>query len=304
MAKKGLGKGLGALLVDTPQLEEEISSEKVLLLPIQTVSPNPNQPRKDFPEEHLQELVASVKERGILQPLLVRPLENGNYQIIAGERRYRAAGLAGLKQVPCVIRLFDDNTTLEVALIENIQRQNLNALEEALCYKELMDTCSYSHAQLAEKVGKSRVYITNTLRLLNLPEETLEHLKTGEISPGHGRVLLQLNKMKDQEALLRRILAENLSVRQCERLAKNPAQIYGQPEKKPKIKREATPKVAEEYVVQPEVLLKVEAHLRQKLGTKVQILPQTGETGKIHIEYYNNDDLQRLIDILLPDVSF
>ncbi|MDD2568800.1 MAG: ParB/RepB/Spo0J family partition protein [Clostridia bacterium] len=304
MAKKGLGKGLGALLIDNPQLEEEISSEKVLLLPIEKVEPNPNQPRKDFPQEFLQELVNSVRERGILQPLLVRPQEGGTYQIIAGERRYRAANIAGLKQIPCVVRLFDDNTTLEVALIENIQRQDLNAIEEALCYKELMDTCSYSHAELAEKVGKSRVYITNTLRLLNLPEEALEHLKKGEISAGHGRVLLQINKLRDREALLRRILAENLSVRQCERLAKNPALIYGQPENKPKLKREKIKKETEEYVLQPEILLKAEAHLRQKLGTKVQILPQTSNTGKINIEYYNNDDLQRLIDILLPDVDF
>ena len=304
MAKKGLGKGLGALLTENPVVIEEISSERVLLLPIENIAPNPNQPRKDFPQEQLEELVQSVRDRGILQPILVRPTSGDGYEIIAGERRYRAATIAGLKHIPSVVRVMDDNTTLEIALIENIQRQDLNAVEEALCYKELMDTCGYNQAELGEKVGKSRVYITNTLRLLGLSEDILEHIKKGDFSAGHGRVLLQLTKTNDREALLRRILTENLSVRQCERLAKEPTLIYGQIEHKPKIKRKAVKKQPEEYMVQPDILLKVEAHLRQKLGTKVQILPQGAEAGKINIEYYNNDDLQRLIDLLLPNVDF
>lgn len=306
MAKKGLGNGLSALFGDAkPVLEENLTTEKVQLLRAEDVQPNPNQPRQQFDDDKLAELVKSVDEQGILQPILVRPQEGNTYQIIAGERRYRAALKCGLKEIPCIVRNLDDTTTLEVALIENIQRQNLNPMEEAATYKELMDKYGYTQSKLAEKLGKSRVYVANTVRLLSLPKAVQKAVQGGKISAGHGRALLQLSKEQDRLALTDRILKENLSVRQAEYYAKNSKAIYEESspadkanKKKPAKKQQDKPAAVEDLL-----LNEVAERLRGRLGTKVSV-QKSGKGGKIVLEYYSDDELTRLIEILLPGEEF
>lgn len=303
MAKKGLGNGLNALFGDTkPVLEENLTLEKVQMLKITDVKANPNQPRRNFDDEKLAELVKSVKEQGILQPILVRPMPDLTYQIIAGERRFRAACECGLKDVPCIVRNLDDNTTLEVALIENIQRQNLNPLEEAITYKSLLEQYNYTQSKLAEKLGKSRVYIANTLRLLALPNAVKEVISAGKLSAGHGRALLQLANEEDKIALTDKILAENLSVRQTEYYAKNPKAIYNE-NAKTKPKKSVKTKKEKAYSLDDMILNETADKLRAKLGTKVSV-QKCGNGGKIVLEYYSNDELAHLIDVLLPDEEF
>ena len=305
MVKKGLGNGLDALfggksvLDDIPAVKiaknekTELNGELVQLLPLAKVQPNPKQPRQNFDEEKLRELAASIKEQGVLQPVLVRPQGKG-WQIVAGERRYKAAKIAGLKELPCIVRELDDNTTLEIALIENIQRQNLNPLEEAATYQELLDKFGYTQQQLGEKLGKSRVYIANTLRLLALPKAVRQALSEGLISAGHGRAVLQLASDQDRALLTERIIAEGLSVRQAEKLAKQPELLHPQAAKKTK------PKPKTEDLL----LNELGERLRAKLGTKVMVQKTGQKQGKIQIEYYSDDDLQRLIDLLLPGEQF
>ena len=304
MAKKGLGNGLSALFGDTkPVLEENLTLEKVQMLKITSVKANPNQPRRQFDDEKLQELMKSVKEQGILQPILVRPMADNTYQIIAGERRYRAALECGLREVPCIVRNLDDTTTLEVALIENIQRQNLNPLEEATTYKELMEKYNYTQSKLAEKLGKSRVYVANTIRLLSLPEAVKSSVMTGRLSAGHGRALLQLSSDKDRLALTDKILAENLSVRQTEFYAKNPKAIYEEAAGGKKAGRKHAAKAKKPAFVEDLVLNELAEKLREKLGTKVS-LQKSGKGGKIVLEYYSDAELEHLIGVLLPDAEF
>ena len=306
MAKKGLGSGLGALFGDTkPVFEENLTLEKVQMLKISRVHPNPNQPRQIFDDDKLQELKKSVKEQGILQPILVRPADNDTYEIIAGERRFRAAGLCGLTEIPCIVRNLDDTTTLEVALIENIQRQNLNPLEEAKTYKELMEKYSYTQSRLAEKLGKSRVYVANTLRLLSLPDALKKSVMDGSLSAGHGRALLQLGNDKDRTALAEKIISENLSVRQAEYFAKNPKEIYAKPEpaaEKPV--KKAAPKIKKAQTVEEMVLRDFAEKLRGKFGTKVSVQKTSAKGGKIVLEYFSDEDLDRLITLLLPNENF
>lgn len=303
MAKKGLGNGLSALFGDTkPVLEENLTLEKVQMLKVGEVKANPNQPRRKFDDEKLEELKKSIKEQGILQPILVRPMADHTYQIIAGERRFRAANECGLKEVPCIVRNLDDNTTLEVALIENIQRQNLNPMEEATTYKELLDQYNYTQSKLAEKLGKSRVYVANTLRLLALPNAIKDAITDGRLSAGHGRALLQLSNEKDKMALTDKILAENLSVRQAEYFAKNPKAIYEE-NAKPKNKKPAKTKDKKPASVEDLVLNEVADKLRSKLGTKVSV-QKSGKGGKIVLEYYSDAELSHLIDVLLPGEEF
>ncbi len=280
MAKKGLGNGLSALFSEKPVLEEKLVGERVLLLPLAEIEANPNQPRQFFDAEKLKELISSVKEQGVLQPILVRPKAEKGYEIIAGERRYRAATAAGLNEIPCIVRNLDDHVTLEVALIENIQRQNLNPMEEALTYRALMDQYNYTQVQLAEKLGKSRVYIANMVRLLSLPKLIQEAIIAGQLSAGHGKALLQLPKEKDRIALAEKIIMEQLSVRQAENFAKNPQGIYEgtDPQKKAKTK---TVKRKKPLSVDDLVLQEMGEKLRAKLGTKVSVQKTNEKQGKI-----------------------
>ena len=282
-SNKGLGKGLGALLGDF----EEVSTEKTpyQLLPIYKVEPNPDQPRRDFDEEELQALADSISEHGIIQPLTVRELKSGYYQIIAGERRWRAARLANLSEVPVVVIDADDKKAMELALIENLQRQDLNPVEEALGYKSLMEDYGMTQEDAAKRVGKSRPTVTNALRLLSLSEEVLEKVRTGELSAGHARAVLTVKTEKKQLAAAQKIVALGLSVRQAELLCRNMAKETPEPKEEP-----ATLKV--DYVAE------CEKQLSKHLGRGVKIV-NGKRKGRFELEFYGPEDLQVLLDALM-----
>ena len=282
-SNKGLGKGLGALLGDF----EEVSGEKTpyQLLPIYKVEPNPDQPRRDFDEEELQALADSIREHGIIQPLTVRELNSGYYQIIAGERRWRAARLANLSEVPVVVIEADDKKAMELALIENLQRQDLNPVEEALGYKSLMEDYGMTQEDAAKRVGKSRPAVTNALRLLNLNEEVLEKVRTGQLSAGHARAVLTIKNEKKQQAAAQKIVALGLSVRQAELLCRNMA-------------KEA-PEVKEEPVtLKVDYVAECEKQLSKHLGRGVKIV-NGKRKGRFELEFYGQEDLQILLDTLM-----
>ena len=218
-SNKGLGRGLGALLGDFD--EPKVSDSPYKLLPIYKVEPNPDQPRKDFDEEELAALAESIAEHGIIQPLTVRELSSGYFQIIAGERRWRAARIAGLNEIPAVVMEADDKKVTELALIENLQRQDLNPVEEALGYRSLMEEYGMTQEAAAARVGKSRPAVANALRLLNLSDEILEKVRSSELSAGHARALLSIKSEKKQLSAAQKIIALGLSVRQAELLCKN-----------------------------------------------------------------------------------
>lgn len=315
MVKKGLGSGVNALFGNQPILTPETEGEQVLQLALDSVAPNAEQPRRVFDEGKLRELAASVKEQGVLQPILVRPVagSRNKYEIVAGERRWRAAKMVGLKKIPAIIKPLNDDVTLEVALIENIQRQDLSPLEEAATYRRLLDEHGYTQASLAERLGKSRVYVANTLRLLALPESIRSMITSGRISAGHGKALLMLENDADRLELADKIQAEGLSVRQTEEMAKNPERIYAalpqaESQHKP-LKTEkpaASLKSAETSgrANTEELLLQdISDKLCARLQTKVK-LQKTAKGGRIMLEYYSNEELSRLLEILLPDSSF
>ncbi len=281
-SQKGLGKGLGALLGD---FDEEVSGNTPYqVLPIYKVEPNPNQPRQDFDEVELQSLSDSIAEHGVVQPLTVRQLESGYYQIIAGERRWRAARMAGLSEVPAVIIEADDKKTMELALIENLQRQDLNPVEEALGYRSLMDDYGLSQEETATRVGKSRPAVANALRLLNLSPEILDKLRRGELSAGHARAILSLKSEKKQLEAAQKIIALGLSVRQAELLCKNMSKEPVASTKEPVLKVD--------YVAE------CEKQLSKHLGRGVKIV--TGKKkGRFELEYYGEEDLQVLLDALM-----
>lgn len=277
MAKKlgGLGRGLDAIFVDN----ETEDGNKSLTLKISELEPNRNQPRKDFDEKALTELAESIKQHGLIQPILVRPILGGGYQIVAGERRYRASRMAGLTEVPVTIRDLTEEETMEIALIENLQRENLNPLEEALGYQSLMEEYDMSQEQVAQAVGKSRPAVANTLRLLNLPSAVTELIKDGKISSGHGRALLAVENDEEKIRIANQIVAEDLSVRQVEKLTK----------KKPE--KEKDPK-AEPIVP---YFTMVEQQLSENLGKKVKVTKQKGKKGGIlQIEFYSEEELKEL----------
>ena len=282
-SNKGLGKGLGALLGDF----EEVSAGKTpyQLLPIYKVEPNPDQPRRDFDEEELQALADSISEHGIIQPLTVRELNSGYYQIIAGERRWRAARLANLSEVPVVIIEADDKKAMELALIENLQRQDLNPVEEALGYKSLMEDYGMTQEDAAKRVGKSRPAVTNALRLLNLADEVLEKVRSGQLSAGHARAVLTIKNEKKQLAAAQKIIALGLSVRQAELLCRNMA-------------KEA-PEVKEEPVtLKVDYVAECEKQLSKHLGRGVKIV-NGKRKGRFELEFYGQEDLQVLLDALM-----
>ena len=278
---KGLGRGMGALLGDF----EEISSEKSAyqILPLQKVEPNPDQPRQDFDEEQLQALAESISIHGVMQPLAVREVSGGYYQIIAGERRWRAARLAGLKEIPVVIMEADDKTTMELALIENLQRQDLNPVEEALGYRSLMEEYGLTQEETAARVGKSRPAVANALRLLTLCPQVLEMVRAGSLSAGHARAIAALKTERLQEEAAQKIAALGLSVRQAELLCKNLS--------KPTAPKKETP-LAVDYVAE------CEKSLSKQLGRGVRIV-NGKRKGRFELEFYGQEDLQVLLDALM-----
>ena len=280
--QKGLGKGLGALLGDFE--EESLEKSAYQLMPIYKVEPNPDQPRHDFDEEELQALADSIEIHGVIQPLTVRETANGYYQIIAGERRWRAARIANLSEVPVVIIEADDRKAMELALIENLQRQDLNPVEEALGYQSLMQEYGLTQEDAAKRVGKSRPAVANSLRLLALAPKVLEMVRAGELTAGHARAVLQLKTEKKQLEAAQKIITLGMSVRQAEGLCKNMAK---EPEPK---KKEETLKV--DYVAE------CEKQLSKHLGRGVKIV--TGKKkGRFELEFYDQDDLQNLLDALM-----
>ena len=280
---KGLGKGLGALMGDFAAETPATGKSPYQLLPIHKVEPNPDQPRRDFDPEELQSLADSIATHGVVQPLTVRELNSGYYQIIAGERRWRAARMADLCEIPAVIIEADDRKVMELALIENLQRQDLNPVEEALGYQTLMQEYGLTQEDAAKQVGKSRPAVANALRLLNLPEKVLEMVRTGELSAGHARAVLSLKTVKQQELAAQKIAALGLSVRQAELLCKNMG-------KEPAPVKEPT--LAVDYVAE------CEKSLAKQLGRGVKIV-NGKRKGRFELEFYGQEDLQVLLDALM-----
>ena len=281
-SQKGLGKGLGALLGDFA--EEPSEKSGYLKLPIYKVEPNPDQPRHDFDEEELQALADSIEEHGIIQPLTVRELENGYYQIIAGERRWRAARIANLQEVPVVVIEADDKKAMELALIENLQRQDLNPVEEAMGYRTLMQEHGLTQEDAAKRVGKSRPAVANALRLLNLAPDVLEKVRDGSLSAGHARAVLSLKSEKKQLEASQKIIALGLSVRQAELLCKN-------------MSKEPAP-VKETPVLKVDYVAECEKQLSKHLGRGVKIV-NGKKKGRFELEFYGEEDLQVLLDTLM-----
>ena len=277
MAKKigGLGKGLGAIFIEN----ETENGESTVTLNISELEPNRNQPRREFDEEALNSLADSIKQHGLIQPILVRPILGGGYMIVAGERRYRACQIAGVTEIPVVIRELTDKETMEIALIENLQRENLNPIEEAKGYRSLMDDYGLTQEQVSEVIGKSRPAVANSLRLLNLPDEITVMLEQGKLSSGHARALLSFDNEAEMIRVANEIALSDMSVRQIEKIAQQ--------------KKTSNPKKAP--VTAPTYYSIVEQTLGEYLGTKVKVTPlKNKKGGTLSIEFYSNDDLQSL----------
>ena len=281
-SQKGLGKGLGALLGDYMEPEGEESAYR--LLPLHRVEPNPDQPRQDFDQEELEALAESIRQHGILQPLTVRETGQGYYQIIAGERRWRAARLAELSEVPAIVVEADNKKAMELALIENLQRQDLNTVEEALGYQSLMNEFGLTQEEAAARVGKSRPAVANSLRLLTLPEAVLEMLREGSLTAGHAKAILMIKTASRQLEAARKIANLGLSVRQAELLCRNMSK------EKPPVKEAA--------VLQVDYVKECEKSLSKYLGRGVKIV-NGKRKGRFELELYGQDDLQRLLDALM-----
>lgn len=280
----GLGRGLGALIPTAAPGESGL-----MHLQLSAVVPNPRQPRGHFDDQQLEELALSLREVGVLQPILVRPMEDGRFEIIAGERRYRAARLAGLEEIPAIVRHTDDSLLLTEALVENIHRADLNPLEEAAAYQQLLDDFGMTHERLAEKLGKSRSAISNALRLLGLPPALQHRVATGTLSAGHARALLALDA-RQQEALAQRVVAEDLSVRQTEELVRR---LLAGGDSSAALNELA--EAAKAKASSP--LGGLQDRLTDALATKV-LIKGTPRRGKLVIEYSGREDLERLLDIL------
>ena len=280
-SQKGLGKGLGALLGDFDEGSQEENGLKKL--PLHKIEPNPDQPRRDFDPEELEELAESIRTHGVIQPLTVREMPNGYYQIIAGERRWRASRLAGLEEIPAVIIEADDKKAMELALIENLQRSDLNPVEEANGYDSLIREYGLTQEEAAARVGKSRPAVANALRLLSLCEGILDKVRSGELTAGHARAILQLKSEKKQLEAAQKISALGLSVRQAEMLCKN---MTREPEKQPPI------------VLEVNYVAECEKNLSKHLGRGVKIV-NGKRKGHFELEFYGQDDLQVLLDALM-----
>lgn len=285
MSRKALGKGLSALIAqDTSTIKENINE-----IDIDLIDPNPEQPRSRFPEENLNELAQSIKNNGIIQPIIVRT-KNGRYEIIAGERRWRAAQRSGFQKVPVVVKEVTDDKLLELALIENIQRQELNAVEEAKAYRKLVDAVGLTQEMVADRVGKNRTVITTFLRLLKLPNEVQKLIEEEKISAGHGRALLMTDDTEAQKRIANMIVEMSLSVREAEKAVK-------------RVKRGGGETLVKQKTLKPKIdanTKAAETKLKRHLGTNVSINPDgNGTGGKITIEYYGETDLDRIYKIIL-----
>ena len=294
--KKGLGKGLGNLIPESDKeaqktkVVEKVVEKKVIvkepaetIVKINEVEPNKNQPRRTFDEDALLELAESIKQHGVIQPLIVKKRDK-YYEIIAGERRWRAAKMAGLKEIPVVIKDLSDQEIMEVALIENIQREDLNPIEEAQAYQRLIKEYNYKQDELAERVSKSRVAVTNSMRLLKLDERVQKMIIDDMISVGHARALLAITDSEKQYTIAMKVFDEKLSVRETEKLIKNL-------DKQVKPKVNTTPE--NDFIYRD-----IENKLKESMGTKVIIKNKSNNKGKIEIEYYSQDDFERIVDIL------
>lgn len=275
---------MSALLSDRPVA----ANEELLEIDLDLIEPNSLQPRTNFNEEKLEELAQSISSNGIIQPLLVRKIEGGRYQLIAGERRWRAAQRAGVQRVPCVVRDIPDDKMLELALIENIQRQELNAIEEAHAYKRLIETLGLTQEMVAQRVGRDRTFITNYLRLLRLPDDIQRLVEFEKITMGHARALLGIDDVEIQRKLAGKITEQNLSVRETERLIKRVINGTVDAGVVPKVKSIEDPN-----------LKAAEAKLRRRLGSKVNITVNEKRAGRIEIEFYDENDLNRLYEIIM-----
>lgn len=281
--KQALGKGMLALMDEN--IAEEIENKKTFTVPIEKIMPNRYQPRKNFDEEALRELADSIKSNGIIQPVIVSELGDGNYELIAGERRWRAAKIAGLTEIPVIIRDCSESERLEIALIENIQRENLNPIEEALAYKEILEKLSITQDELAQKIGKNRATITNTLRLLKLPEYVREKIVSGEISEGHARVILSLEDIDKMIAFTDYIIQNALSVRETEKAVKDFSI------KKQNVSRETSP-TDTNYIFKS-----FEEELIRSVGAKVEI-KGNNKKGKIEIHYFSTEEFEKIFNQL------
>lgn len=285
--KSGLGKGLDSL-IPAHSTKKEVVVEKVIkkeevMLKITEIEPNRDQPRKNFDEDALLELAESIKQFGVIQPLIVQKRED-YYEIIAGERRWRAAKLAGIKEVPVIIKSYSDQEVVEISLIENIQRENLNPIEEAQAFKRLLEEFHLKQDEVAERVSKSRTAVTNSMRLLKLDKRVQQMVIDDMISSGHARALLSVEDAQMQFALANRIFDEKLSVREVERLVKS-------------LQREAKPEEKKEKRDDRFIYKDIEEKIKSILGTKVYVNHKNNHRGKIEIEYYSNEELERLIDL-------
>lgn len=299
--KHGLGRGINSLIdeystYEVKKLEE--TGSKIMEIDVSSIKPNPNQPRKTFDPDALMDLSSSIKAQGVLQPILVEEIADNVYVIVAGERRYRAAKLAGLRKIPCIVRSFSDLQRMEISLIENIQRENLNPVEEARAFSYLLTQAGIKQEELAQRVGKGRSTITNSLRLLNLPEKMLEGLEKGYITSGHARALLSVENPADQEVLFSRIISEDLSVRQAEALAtelnngKRAVNTLPLKEEKPSASAKS-----------PEIL-SIEEKFLSATGCRVEIKGKYKngviKKGKILIPFTSEEELERIYQMLAP----
>jgi len=281
MSKRGLGKGLEALIPKAEHREKEF----VIEMDIESLTPNLFQPRRSFGIEKMEELKESIKKHGIIQPIIVRKMANG-YEIVAGERRLKAAKEIGLTKIPAIIKTFNNEKSLEIALVENIQREDLNPVEQANAFKRLIDEFNLTQQELAEATGKSRALVANTIRLLKLNPEIQKNISEGKISFGHAKLLLSIEGEETQRAVCDRIITNDLSVRDTERLIKNLEKLQKKQFKVKNITIEQFPDAEE--------------RLRDVLGTKISIL-YDGKKGKINIEFYSKEDLRRIVDMLLKE---
>ncbi len=289
----GLGRGLEALFNDVQinivgkEREEQSIENSIVFININNIAPNPNQPRKDFKDDKIEELAASIKEHGVIQPIMVRKSTNG-FEIVAGERRWRAARKAQIKEIPCIIKELDEHENMIIAIIENMQREDLNALEEAKAFQQLAESFKLTQEEISKSVSRSRPYITNALRLLKLPEEIQSMIVDGSLTAGHARAIAGMKHKDKQLALAKHTVEKGLSVRQVEDLAKKLEDTNSQPKKKViSGKKKTTDEVSA-----------IEEEMIKKFGTKVSIVSGK-KRGKIEIEYYSNEELERLIELIL-----
>ncbi|MHB1419282.1 MAG: ParB/RepB/Spo0J family partition protein [Bacillota bacterium] len=289
MVKRGLGRGLEALI--PPMTVVNKKEDQIFHIPLNNIQPNPNQPRRAIDEEKLHELARSIESHGVIQPVVVRPLGDDKYELVAGERRWRACRLLQVEKVPAMIKDIGPQQVSELALIENIQRENLDPLEEAMAYRSLMEDYKITQEELSKRLGKSRSMIANTVRLLFLPQQIQMLINERKITAGHGRALLALENENEQQTLARVIVEKELSVRETEKWV----QRINNREDNHELKSKSWARNTDEDTTRD-----IEARLRGLLGTKVKIKDHGGK-GKIEVEYYDSDDLERILDIFLKE---